>query len=226
MIVRHTHNKDNPYFMLNRTACNDDTLSMKALGLHTYLLSKPDGWNVNSKQLMKRFDCGKDALRSAINELRDRGYWKKIEIRGEGGKIVDNEVHVYEYPILNEEENQISENQTISEPANIVINDSLENKETTRDSSSEFGEICTVYEGNIGLLTPMIGDKIKDAMDDYPTSWIVEGIEAAVAAEARHWNYVLGCLKNWKREGKSTVDKQEEKEANRKTYVSAGSDLE
>jgi len=98
-------------------------------------------------------------------------------------------------------------------------------KKTTTTESSEFGEICTVYESNIGLLTPMIGDKIKDAMGDYPTSWIVEGIQAAVTAEARHWNYVMGCLKNWKREGKSTAEKQEEPKV-RVKVAAKGGDLE
>jgi DnaD/phage-associated family protein len=79
---------------------------------------------------------------------------------------------------------------------------------TTTTTSSEFGEICTVYEKNIGLLTPMIGDQIKDAMGDYPTSWIIEGILAAVTNEKRSWRYVLGCLKNWKREGKRNPDKK------------------
>lgn len=99
----------------------------------------------------------------------------------------------------------------------IVEGEQTLQKNTTKEhnkeeSSSEFGEICAAYESNIGLLTPMIGDKIKDAMNDYPTSWILEGISEATGREKRSWNYVLGCLKNWKREGKSeSTDPKEEK---------------
>lgn len=59
----------------------------------------------------------------------------------------------------------------------------------------------TVYENNIGLLTPITSDLIKTALQTYPPEWIPLAIERAVAAEKRQWNYVAGILRNWSNEG-------------------------
>ena len=201
MIIRHPHNKDNPYFMLNRTACNDENLSMKALGLHTYLMSKPDGWTIVVKQLMSRFNCGETAVRSALKELKGFGYTDVRVFRDEKGRIEDRELLIYETLTV--------ENLNLGKSTDLVSSDVLESKETTKDLDEEFGQIIATYQDNIGIITPIIGEEIGDAMENYPTSWILEAMAEATTREARSWKYVLGCLKNWKRDGKSTSEKKE-----------------
>ena len=68
-IIRVKHNKENPYFMLNRAAVNDDRLSFKAVGILTYLLSKPDNWVVREDDLAARHTEGTHAVRSGLKEL-------------------------------------------------------------------------------------------------------------------------------------------------------------
>ena len=43
--------KTGGYTVLDNTAANDNRLSFKALGLHTYLLTKPDNWKVFATHL-------------------------------------------------------------------------------------------------------------------------------------------------------------------------------
>jgi len=63
-------------------------------------------------------------------------------------------------------------------------------------------EIFTLYEENIGMLTPMIADELKQAEKLYPIVWIEEAIKEAVSLNKRNWRYIERILENWSREGK------------------------
>ena len=60
------------------------------------------------------------------------------------------------------------------------------------------GSVATLYEQEIGALTPLIADAIQDACDTYPIEWIPEAIQIAAASNKRSWSYVEGVLKNCK----------------------------
>src|SRR5690606_37951959 len=62
--------------------------------------------------------------------------------------------------------------------------------------------IFRLYEDNIGPLTPMIADTLKDAEKEYPASWLEEAIRIAVENNARSWRFVQVVLERWRREGK------------------------
>ena len=63
--------------------------------------------------------------------------------------------------------------------------------------------IFVLYEQNIGSLTPLIADELRDAEQTYPLAWIEEAIELAVENNARKWRYVRSILERWRQEGKS-----------------------
>lgn len=62
--------------------------------------------------------------------------------------------------------------------------------------------IFVLYEQNIGSLTPLIADQLRDAEQTYPSGWIEEAISLAVQNNARKWSYVLAILERWRQEGK------------------------
>ena len=62
--------------------------------------------------------------------------------------------------------------------------------------------VFILYEQNIGPLTPMVADELRDAEQTYPPSWIEEAIQIAVANNARKWRYILAVLERWRQEGK------------------------
>lgn len=70
-------------------------------------------------------------------------------------------------------------------------------------SSSETAEIFKAYENNISMLTPMLSQKIGDAIDTYPHQWILDAIEEAVRHNARNWAYIETILKNWQSKGRN-----------------------
>jgi DNA replication protein len=63
--------------------------------------------------------------------------------------------------------------------------------------------IFVLYEQNIGVLTPLVADELRDAEQTYPVRWIEEAIQLAVENNARKWRYVLSILERWRAEGKS-----------------------
>ncbi|MCP5097572.1 MAG: DnaD domain protein [Chloroflexi bacterium] len=62
--------------------------------------------------------------------------------------------------------------------------------------------VFVLYEQNIGSLTPMVVDELRDAEKTYPPRWIEEAIQLAVQNNVRKWRYVLGILERWRQEGK------------------------
>ncbi len=66
----------------------------------------------------------------------------------------------------------------------------------------EHPNVFKLYEENIGPLTPMIADMLKDAEQTYTQEWIAEAIEIAIRNNVRNWKYVEAVLRRWKEKGK------------------------
>ncbi|HZW03796.1 MAG TPA: DnaD domain protein, partial [Anaerolineaceae bacterium] len=58
--------------------------------------------------------------------------------------------------------------------------------------------VFLLYEQNIGPLTPMIAETLRDAERLYPADWIEEAIRIAVQKNVRNWRYVEAILRSWK----------------------------
>lgn len=72
----------------------------------------------------------------------------------------------------------------------------------TPDASAERPNVFRLYEENIGLLTPLLADELKDAERTYPRDWLEDAFRQAVEHNARNWAYVRAILKRWGREGR------------------------
>ena len=70
--------------------------------------------------------------------------------------------------------------------------------------------ICTVYEQNIGALTPMIAERLKDIEEEYGAHWFTEAVMEAVANNVRNLRYIETILARWQRDGFKT-DKRQQK---------------
>jgi len=64
-------------------------------------------------------------------------------------------------------------------------------------------DIFTLYEENIGMLTPMIAEELKEAEKLYPETWIRDAIKEAAKQAKRKWSYISAILERWSTEGKS-----------------------
>jgi uncharacterized phage protein (TIGR02220 family) len=82
----------------------DSGLSARSIGVLTFLLSKPDNWEVSPAQLVKRFDTedaalGRDAIYACLNELIKHGYVERRQGRGKSGKLGSNDYFVFDEPL-------------------------------------------------------------------------------------------------------------------------------
>ena len=76
----------------------DKSLSMKAKGLLTIMLSLPEEWDYTIKGLAALSADGRDSISNTIRELEEHGYVKRHQSRGEKGTFAQNEYWIYEMP--------------------------------------------------------------------------------------------------------------------------------
>jgi DNA replication protein len=62
--------------------------------------------------------------------------------------------------------------------------------------------IFELYEQNIGLLTPLLVEELREAAETYPPDWLEEAFREAVGYNRRHWRYVRRILEKWATEGR------------------------
>jgi len=62
--------------------------------------------------------------------------------------------------------------------------------------------IFSLYEQNIGIITPMMAEELKEAKKLYPPQWIEEAFKEAVTLNKRSWKYIARILERWASEGK------------------------
>jgi len=92
-------------------------------------------------------------------------------------------------------------------------------KEETRQALQQ-SNIFALYEQNIGIITPMIAEELKEAEKLYPARWIEEAVKEAVMLNKRSWKYVARILERWASEGKdSGEDRQGVKKGSPDKYI-------
>jgi DNA replication protein len=73
---------------------------------------------------------------------------------------------------------------------------------------TERPNIFALYEKNIGMLTPMIAEELKEAEAQYPPEWIEEAIKIAAENNKRSWSYARKILERWQTEGRGQKSKK------------------
>ena len=70
------------------------------------------------------------------------------------------------------------------------------------DTTIERPNIFALYEANIGMLSPMIADELKEAETLYPTDWLEDAFREAAVHNVRNWRYIVRILETWERDGR------------------------
>jgi len=78
--------------------------------------------------------------------------------------------------------------------------------------------IFRLYEDNVGPLTPMIADTLKEAEQTYPSDWIEDAIRIAVENNVRRWRYIQAILESWQKEGRNEQNRGDT-EKDRRRYI-------
>ncbi|MEN9562398.1 MAG: hypothetical protein RIR73_642 [Chloroflexota bacterium] len=79
--------------------------------------------------------------------------------------------------------------------------------------------VFKLYEENIGALTPLLADMLKEAEKEYPGVWFEEAFEIAVSRNVRNWKYIEAILRRWKENGKDERRDSEDTVKDAKRYT-------
>lgn len=88
--------KKSDFTVIDNGIFRDTSLSMKAKGLLCQMLSLPDNWNYSIAGLSTLVNDGESAVRSALKELKEAGYFRREQVRA-NGKIAKIEYVISEY---------------------------------------------------------------------------------------------------------------------------------
>ena len=116
----------------------DKSLSWKAKGILSNMLSLPDEWDYSLAGLATLASDGLSSTRAAIKELETHGYLERKPIRRDG-KIADWEYLIYEKPQAEKlvVENQQVENLQVENRTQLNTKQSSTKKSNTKQSSTK-----------------------------------------------------------------------------------------
>ena len=131
--------KNQNYTTVSNYHLRDANLTLKAKGLLTQMLSLPEEWDYTLTGLAQINREGKDAIRTAVQELEQAGYIIRRQTHDSAGNFAGNEYIIHEQPTTlptaqayaeygPEEESPLSENPTTDAP-------SLENPSSEKPST-------------------------------------------------------------------------------------------
>ncbi len=63
--------------------------------------------------------------------------------------------------------------------------------------------IFRLYEENIGMITPLLSDELRETEEIYPAEWVLAAFKEAVDRNKRNWKYIIRILERWSSEGRS-----------------------
>ena len=92
-------------------------------------------------------------------------------------------------------------------------------REQSSSGNEPLPDIFTLYEQNIGMLTPMIADELREAGKLYPEVWIRDAIKEAVKQNKRKWSYISAILESWSAEGRDDGTYQRDSKTGPDKYI-------
>ena len=154
--------KTRDYTVMSNHHLRDMSLSLKAKGLLSLMLSLPENWDYTMKGLARICKDGIDSISGGIRELEEHGYLIRERVRGANGQLGSIEYTILEQPKeptpAQEKpvrENPVQVNQTLltpvqEEPAQLNKDRSSNDPSRTDLSSTE---ISNPIQSNPPILT-------------------------------------------------------------------------
>jgi len=176
-IIRIGKRKRRGFTLIDNHPIEDAGLKWETLGLLTYLLSKPEGWEVNVKHLWKLHrGAGRDKIYRMLKELEEAGYFRSERIRCSDGtfywtKTVYEEPQIYSETKPNVEDSPLPDFQEVDGPP-------LPEKPDT-----DFQEVDTYYIANTDVVNSTLGIDIQQQQDHIKDRTRANGEFAVVVAE-------------------------------------------
>ena len=92
--------KSRDYTVMSNHHLRDMSLSLKAKGLLSLMLSLPENWDYTMKGLARICKDGIDSISGGIRELEAHGYLIRARVRGANGQLGSIEYTILEQPMM------------------------------------------------------------------------------------------------------------------------------
>ena len=132
--------KENNYTRVSNHYLRDNSLSFKAKGLLTLMLSLPEDWDYTIAGLAQFTADGRVSIANTIRELENCGYIRRSQTRGENGAFAQNVYWIYEVPQTDE--------QPCAENVSTAINDLSVSQPNLPIPQTEFPSTDIMPTGN------------------------------------------------------------------------------
>ena len=178
-------NKNRGYTVMANYHLRDKTLSLKAVGLLSKMLSFNDGWQFSTKGLSAICKEGPDAVLAALRELEDHGYLIRHRQRDSKGRMSNTVFEIYEQP---QPVSPHRENPDVDNPD--MENPHLENPHGENPAQLNTNQVITNERNNSLNNYQSINLDGMDRMDEreqYRES-IRDNLEIDIRSQDRHYD--------------------------------------
>ena len=145
------------------------------------------------KGLADSVEDTQEEIRRGLSLAVDRGIFL---CSGVNGQDPDNQFY-----LLNTESNHSALERMQAEGVSDLAKDQPLS-EAAAPEPSERPNIFVLYEENIGMLSPILAEELKEAEELYSAGWLESAFHIAVSENKRSWRYIAGILRRWAAEGK------------------------
>ena len=155
--------KTHDYTVMSNHHLRNTSLSLKAKGLLSLMLSLPDNWDYTTKGLAKICKDGIDSICSTVNELEQAGYIIRERRRNDKGQLKEVEYTILEQPKtdLPKQENPVLGNPILEKPEQACpkqenpaqLNTNISNTEKSNTDLSNTYPIQSHHQEAIGYDT-------------------------------------------------------------------------
>ncbi|MCD3207123.1 DnaD domain protein [Clostridium botulinum C] len=221
-IVRVEKDRENPFIVINKSFVYDNKLSLKAKGLMSYFLSRPNHWEFYVEEIKKHTIDKDRAISSAINELIKFGYIEREQKRNSNGRFGGGyDYVVYEIPQMqktpkrqNAESVKHRNDKMPNRQNDVLVNNDF--KVNNDFNNNKEDNPLKVYINNI-IPTPGIIDieTLNDWTEKVGADMVIYAINIATKANVRRLNYIEKILIDWERNAVKTVEQAEAYTASR-----------
>ena len=174
--------KTRDYTVMSNHHLRDKSLSLKAKGLLSLMLSLPEEWDYTTKGLARICKDGVDSICAGVRELEEHGYVIRQRVRNPNGQLGAIEYTILEQPRPPEPEKPERENPVLDNPeqAYPVLEEPEQGNPAQLNTNRSSKEKCSRRE------------TIRIAGDDYPAEVVKSRF---LKLDSSHIEYVLDRMR-------------------------------
>ncbi|MBN1218725.1 MAG: DnaD domain protein [Anaerolineae bacterium] len=137
-------------------------------------------------------------LAQGLQRAVERGTLLNVQVEDENG--------AHNLYLLNSERGRQAQRKFEAGEIGVVATSGAEVAAPTKRSN-----IFELYEDNIGLISPILADELKDAEATYPPQWIEDAFKIAVENNVRRWSYIRAILERMATAGREDTPDESDK---------------